>query len=281
MSNSIRTDFESEESPVCEQQVPAGMIEDAGEDLREPRSARYGRYLLQAAEDRFVAAQRTNHTNHTAACSQVREAISLAASATYWLEGTSYLTNSHYRMDKMGKFAREECGEGCALRWDGNRYANACPIAIAHKRFGFSPNMIIRRMRCSLCGDDISECPHLRNHRYRVRGGAVHSPWGHCPICIQQECHHDPNSTYLVVPTAVIDKIERATEVSIVARPRQPDARLSEIPIGSDELRKVLGTAFTPGMTLYCNRCLSPCTGFEHLSNPPDRASDSPNATKA
>jgi hypothetical protein len=50
-------------------------------------------------------------------------------------------------------------------------------------------------------------------------------------------------------------------EVSLVARPAQPDARIESISVGRNELRKRLGSKFTPGMPVFCDNCLTPCGG--------------------
>lgn len=61
-------------------------------------------------------------------------------------------------------------------------------------------------------------------------------------------CNHNPRETYLVRPVAIVENIVRVEEVSLVARPKQPDARLASVPISTKALAKTLGPGFSPGM---------------------------------
>jgi hypothetical protein len=57
----------------------------------------------------------------------------------------------------------------------------------------------------------------------------------------------------------------KAREISIVRRPVEPEARLSALPVSTDDLVSEFGPGFKPGMEVSCNRCLSDCWGFEEL----------------
>ena len=58
-------------------------------------------------------------------------------------------------------------------------------------------------------------------------------------------------------------------DVSLVARPKQPDARITRMSVDMNDFREWLGEEFTPGMPVACNRCLRKCDGvarpFEDL----------------
>lgn len=58
----------------------------------------------------------------------------------------------------MGRYMREHLPKGYRLHWTGDRYEHRCPVAIVHKRFGFSPALREGHKICSLCGEDVSEC---------------------------------------------------------------------------------------------------------------------------
>ncbi len=120
---------------------------------------------------------------------------------------------------------------------------------------------------CAICGGDLSECPHLRDRAYWVRGGP--SPSGRCPICLQEECRHSPRRLYRVSLTAIVTKI-RGREVSWVRRPANPETRLLSISVSNDDLANHFGEAFTPGVPLSCDKCLGPCWGFSEFEPPVD-----------
>jgi hypothetical protein len=74
---------------------------------------------------------------------------------------------------------------GCNLQYDGKVYHQGCPAAMAHIRAGYS---IGQRglLECSVCGGDLSECPHVRARSYGVRGGS--SGDRKCRVCLQENC---------------------------------------------------------------------------------------------
>jgi hypothetical protein len=247
---------------ISDVDVAPEEIVDAGPDPRPPHRVRNGLDIRRVARRKFGSACLSLINDREKARQEIREAIRTMASATYWLEDTEYFDVAHDDLHTFGRFAREHFPEDCEVHWDGKAYSHTCPVPIAHKRFGFSPEMIVKRHVCSLCGDDASECPHLPLQLYRVRGGCDYSPSGRCRVCIKEECEHDPNTTYLVTQVRIVEKIERMDGVAIVGRPVQPDARLTAVPIETKDLADYLGPGFTPGMRLQCSQCLERCGGF-------------------
>jgi hypothetical protein len=57
-------------------------------------------------------------------------------------------------------------------------------------------------------------------------------------------------------------------EVSIVARPAQPDARIQAIEITPADIAHAFGRALPPGARLNCDKCLSSCEGLAFLTEP-------------
>ncbi|MCY4435494.1 MAG: hypothetical protein OXE45_17695 [bacterium] len=51
-------------------------------------------------------------------------------------------------------------------------------------------------------------------------------------------------------------------EVSLVSRPKQPDARIDSVSIIRDELERELGSEFRYGMPVSCDKCLQECNGM-------------------
>jgi hypothetical protein len=133
-------------------------------------------------------------------------------------------------------------------------------VQIAHTRIGNSIGFTAQRI-CSLCGEDLSECPHLRGRTYWVRGGS----WagGDRRVCLQSSCRHKPDRLYRASVVSIIRNVDVLREVSFVRRPAQPEARLTQIPVPLEDLKAALGPGFTPGMPVHCDRCLNDCDGIE------------------
>jgi hypothetical protein len=256
------------EHPVSNVSVASDEVVDAGGDPRPPPIVREGLRRRLRARRKFGDAIRMTETDAEAAHRSIREALSHAANASYYLEGTEAFQAVHADLHQMGRYARERFPEGCQLEWLGDRYEHRCPVALAHKRMGFSPGMVIRRRICSLCSADVSECPHFPDHWYRVRGGPEASPTARCRVCASEMCDHDPDITYMANPIRIVEEIERVDEVSLVRSPRQPLARLLGIPVDTEALRERIGPDFIPGVRVDCSRCLQACPGFTYLPAP-------------
>lgn len=229
--------------------------EERGLEIRAQARRAYGRALRKARHDPRAAEV------------DVRTAIRLAASALNWLEGTPLESTAHHDLHQIGRFAREELSEGCRLHWTGQSYEIRCPVRIGHKRFGLSPGMIVKETLCSLCGEDISDCPHARGTFYEIDGGFNHA--GYCRVCAKKDCSDNEHGrgTHRVRPIGIITEAE-LEEVSIVAKPAQPDARLSALPVDTEQLGRHLGPNFQAGMRVNCDYCLGRCPGFDYLKPP-------------
>lgn len=188
---------------------------------------------------------------------EARRALDQITRAFWWAEGTSQEDEQHDLMHKMGRWTRRNFG--CSLDFDGSSYSHRCPVAIAHKRIGNSIGFIAQRV-CSLCGEDLSECPHRRGRAYWVRGG----PWagGPCRVCLREDCRHRVDRLYRAAVVSII-KEARIREVSIVRRPAQPEARLTALPVSMEDLRAAFGRHFEPGMRVSCDKCLGECEGID------------------
>lgn len=187
---------------------------------------------------------------------EAHEALALFAQALYWAEDTPDEEGAHSDMDAAGKWVRETFG--CHLLRDGTRYRQSCPIALAHNRIGFSVGGTARRV-CSLCGQDVSECPHLPGTLYLVPGGPADLGW--CRVCLKESCGHDGASQYPVSIVSIIRDMV-VEEVSLVSKPAHPGARLQLVDIPTSELADALGADFRPGIEICCDRCLLACEGL-------------------
>jgi hypothetical protein len=244
---------------------PGAPVEgsDAGDaaDLHEQHRRASQSRLRADVKRRFETAKRLADQAPAAAEAEARRAIGASAKAFWRAEETEYEDREHDLMHELGRWTRQTFG--CSVSFDGKEYKQRCPIAIAHKRLGFSIAFVADRI-CSICGGDLSECPHLRQRAYWVRGGI--GPSGQCPVCLsEQGCSHRNDHLYRVSVVSIIREIRELPSISLVSRPAMPEARLTELPISNRDLVRSLGQGFRPGMPLSCDECLRPCTGFGEL----------------
>lgn len=161
----------------------------------------------------------------------LRRSLSILRSAMNWLEDTNHFEAAHRRLDDAGNLARQHFPEGCRLTIEGHAYFQECPVALAHTRVGLSPGYIVREAECSICGQEPEDCPHIRG---RIYDG--------------QECHR------------ILKQLD-VLEVSFVGRPAQPDARIQSVSVDRSELMSKFGAAFSPGVPVTCDKCLTVCHG--------------------
>jgi hypothetical protein len=168
----------------------------------------------------------------------------------------------HRRLHKMGSWVRRTFS--CEVPYENGKYTQRCPVKIASKRLGLSPGFTATRW-CSICDEDLSECPHMRDRLYWVRGGRREGR--SCPVCLEDDgnCSHSPDRLYRAPVVSIIREVDELREVSIVASPAQPFARLTEVPISIQELKRNLGPRFLVGMAVSCDSCRGPYPGL-----PPD-----------
>jgi hypothetical protein len=176
---------------------------------------------------------------------KLRQALETLRSATNWLEDSEHFEAAHEALDQAGQFRREHFS--CLFTFEDGVYYQDCPVALAHNRVGMSPAMVIGAAQCSICKQDPEECAHITG---RVYDG--------------QRC------------IRIITEVKEILEISLVARPAQPDARITRMSVDTDRFRRALGPAFRVGMPINCDRCLSNCDGvsrvFEEFGNEPQEA---------
>jgi hypothetical protein len=170
---------------------------------------------------------------------KLRDALATLRSAMNWLEDTNYFETAHEALDRAGSLARAAFPHGCVLPYRDSSYYMECPVALAHNRVGMSIGFVAQAVECSICGRDPDECPHITGRLYDGER------------CVREITQGD------------------LLDVSLVARPEQPDARIMRMSVDMSDLRESLGEEFVPGSPVTCDRCLSPCDGvarpFEEL----------------
>lgn len=236
-----------------------GAEAGSDEDLVHEREMAGIREARGVANSHFAEAKRLLGSDRAGAESEARAAIDAAVRGFWRAEDTPLEEPLHRLMHRIGRWTREHFG--CFLHFDGEKYEQRCPLAIAHKRFGFSIGFTAQRI-CSICGEDLSECPHIRGRAYWVRGGR--GPSGHCPVCMEEDCEHSPETLHRVSVVAIIKEM-RGRELSVVRRPAFPEARMRTEPISTADLAEHLGEDFRPGIEVSCDLCLGDCWGFTEI----------------
>src|SRR5260370_23184128 len=141
----------------------------------------------------------------------LRNAIKTFRSATNWLEDSEHFESAHVALDEAGRLARELFPEGCTLAYRDNTYYIECPAALAHNRVGMSPGMVINSAECSICGSHPQDCIHITGRIYDGKR------------CVR-----------------ILKDLE-FLEISLVGRPRQPEARIESMSVDTAELQASLG----------------------------------------
>lgn len=196
-----------------------------------------------------------------------RHAIDHAVRAFWWAEDTDLEERQHELVHEIGRWTRIRFG--CHLEFDGTTYFETCPIQMAHRRMGMSPAFVGTRI-CTICGQDLSECEHVRGRSYWVRG--ERNSDGRCRVCHAADCRHRSDRLYRTGVGAIISNITEVREVSLVSRPAQPEARLTKISVSTEGLSRALGPAFRVGVRVSCDKCLGECWGFAELGESGDSA---------
>jgi hypothetical protein len=239
-------------------------FEEAGsdDDLRAKYLADQVHEAWTAGEDllnkaRSAMSMNPRNTVRRRAERNARVALERFASALNWAEDGPSEREAHERMDAAGRWVRTTFG--CLLHQEDNLYFQTCPVALGHNRIGMSVGGQAKRI-CSLCGLDLSECDHMRGRAYIVLGGRDDLGW--CRVCTSYDgCDHQPDQTYRANLVAMVTEMT-VEEVSFVGKPAHPDARFAKISMSNAELQDHLGDAWSPGIPVNCDRCLTPCGGL-------------------
>ena len=174
---------------------------------------------------------------------KAREGLGVLRSALDWLEDTDHFDEAHKALDAAGRQVRTTFG-CCLTFYPGRGYMQECPVALAHNRVGFSVGFIIEESECSICREEPEDCDHITGQTY---DGVV---------CVR-----------------VVKKAD-LFEVSLVDRPREPDARISSLQVPTADLEHTLPAGFY-GKPVSCDRCLHGCTGITEFR--PDDADSGSN----
>ena len=188
--------------------------------------------------------------------SNARDALRFAVNALNLLEDTPDEDDAHRLVHEIGAFVSRHYG--CKIILEGDQWNWTCPVTLAHLRVGYSVGFTATRI-CSICRADISECPHLPNRLYQVRVGDRRT----CPCGIFDCQKHEDGEVIETSPSAIIENAN-LQEISLVARPRDPLARILTIGFTSEKMSKIIGGKTIPETVtkMECFHCRQTCTGL-------------------
>ncbi|MGP5045549.1 hypothetical protein ACTXJR_16265 [Glutamicibacter ardleyensis] len=192
----------------------------------------------------------------------IRRSESAAMAALNYLEDHELAEVAHAAIHRAAFMRRGLYGCPIVLRDDDEFWTN-CPINISHLRMGTSAGLV-SDFECSICGLMVEDCDHIMNEVYDKT--ASRDAEGKCSICRATEC--DEHSVGKVYPTTAYANAcnVKAEEVSFVARPRYPQARIVEksIDLGPEGENPRVRYAAQHNR-LNCDACLGPCNGFSEM----------------
>ena len=147
---------------------------------------------------------------------------------------------------------------GCPITLRDDALWTECAFEMSHIRLGLSAGLL-SEFDCSVCGQPVEDCDHAMGETYdRV---ATRDEAGRCSHCDATDCEHEVGSVYPIRAYANAS-IVQAHEISIVNRPRYPQARFTAVTIGQgkevDSQRRIAAELGR----LVCDQCLGPCGGF-------------------
>ncbi len=190
---------------------------------------------------------------------QAREALSAYWSAMNWLEDTDDCEAAHAKLHDAGRWVMETFR--CTYARTDRGYEQQCPVSLAHLRFGFSPEMVVGLVVCSVCGQDATACEHIVGRVYDV----VCAKDPECNVCGSEDCAHARGETYSASCHRIITEIKRVEGIALVARPATPDARILGRPRDLSLVRSTQPPGWQPGGPARCIECRGVCEGLREL----------------
>jgi hypothetical protein len=194
---------------------------------------------------------------HGNAESLAREALNSAVRAFNLLEDLPESEDAHRLIHEIGMFVSRHFG--CKIELRDGLWRWSCPVIMAHLRFGQSAGFTAARI-CSICRENImsDRCPHMPMHSYKV---TVQDP-SKCP-CRSKNCGHAPGTVIEVEPTSLVEEVDSFEEISWVARPRDPLARIQAVSYTPEQMAVFMGTEIPSDIsTIECLHCRQACTGL-------------------
>lgn len=184
----------------------------------------------------------------------IEAGVSSAINALNYLEDTELREVAHELVHQASSLRSGFLG--CKLWVDNGAVHSDCPVRIAHLRWGISPEIKVDWV-CSICNERFDTCSHIPDQEYEV---AVNHSNGSCSVCSERSCAHLDGQRMLASARRIASRIEKLVAVALVARPRDPEARVQSLELveaADPELRRRCENG-----TAVCTECILPCTGF-------------------
>jgi hypothetical protein len=192
----------------------------------------------------------------------IRRSESSAVAALNFLEDHELAETAHEVIHRAS-FVRRGL-YGCPIVRRDDELWTDCSINLSHLRVGISVG-IVSDFECSICGHLVEDCDHAMGATYNKV--AARDKAGKCIICDSADCEHVVGLAYPTVAYANARNMI-PQEVSMVPRPRYPQARIVENTVDLDGLSddpRILRAA--EHGVLNCDACLGPCKGFNEMSS--------------
>ena len=184
-----------------------------------------------------------------------RAALNRAVNALNLLEDLDEEEDAHRLVHEIGAFVSWHFG--CRINFSDGHWRWHCPATFSHLRMGYSVGFTAVRY-CSICNEDMSRCEHMPNRLYTVRVADV----GQCPCGESPNCRHNEGDVLELRPHAVVKDAD-LHEVSLVARPRDPLARISAVSFDNQKMTTLAGREIPSGtIESECLHCRQSCTGM-------------------
>lgn len=190
----------------------------------------------------------------------IKQSIKASMNALNYLEDHPLREEAHAAIHRAAFVNRGLFG--CPITLRDDEYWTDCPINISHLRMGVSAGLV-SDFECSVCGELVENCDHQAGQTYPKV--AELSTGGTCTICNSVECEHRQGETYLVRAFGNA-RNARASEVSFVARPRYPLARITDQSWDMEDMHDdpIVKRAAERG-ELNCDGDLGPCKGLNEM----------------
>lgn len=191
----------------------------------------------------------------------IRQAEVSAVASLNFLEDHELAQIAHHAIHRAA-FVRRGLF-GCPILPRDDALWTDCAFKLSHVRIGLSAGLV-SDYDCSICDRRLEDCDHMTGRTYDKI--AERDTEGSCTVCQSTDCDHVIGTAYPTVACGIGRKIV-AHEVSMVARPKYPQARFTRMTVDlpSDvgtHLRRVAERG-----QLHCNECLGPCKGFNDMKS--------------
>jgi len=233
--------------------------QDSKEQPRDSYCANQAEAALAVAHELIREAERLLKDEETAIAERLfRRSLSKIREAVLWEPEVS----SHRKyLHVVGRRVHDTFE--CQLEFRDGMYWVTCPVMLSHTRGGFSVGGSSKTI-CSICGEDVLTCPHVKRRTYdQVVARRIS---GVCNICgAEDECGHEEGHAYDGVQAyGIVTEID-VDHVAFVPNPANPLCAVYSYSVSKSDLEEMISEGerhqIVYGETpIYCHHC-SVCDG--------------------